>query len=91
MLIILFLICYIFNLKKSYLNNNNSVHIKQKPLQQPLAYFLRTLHYTGSQQQSHRPLTLSLEENLMHLGSSLMIFFTSFHVDVKVIFQKKQK
>lgn len=35
-------------------------------------------------------LTLSLEENLMHLGSSLIIFFTSFHVDVKVIFQKRQ-
>lgn len=28
---------------------------------------------------------LSLEENLMHRGSSLIIFFTSFHVDVKVI------
>lgn len=28
---------------------------------------------------------LSLEENLIHRGSSLMIFFTSFHVDVKVI------
>jgi hypothetical protein len=34
------------------------------------------------------PLTLSLEENLMHRGSSLIIFFTSFHVDVKVIFEK---
>lgn len=34
-------------------------------------------------------LTLSLEENLMHRGSSLMIFFTSFHVDVKVIFERQ--
>lgn len=37
------------------------------------------------------PLTLSLEENLMHRGSSLMIFFTSFHVDVKVIFEKTRE
>lgn len=36
------------------------------------------------------PLTLSLEENLMHRGSSLMIFFTSFHVDVKVIFERQR-
>lgn len=25
----------------------------------------------------------------MHRGSSLMIFFTSFHVDVKVIFERQ--
>lgn len=37
------------------------------------------------------PLTLSLEENLMHRGSSLMIFFTSFQVDVKVIFEKTRE
>lgn len=32
-----------------------------------------------------KSLTLSLEENLIQRGSSLMTFFTSFHVVVKVI------
>lgn len=48
-----------------------------------------TYKLTGNRRQN--PLTLSLEENLMHRGSSLIIFFTSFHVDVKVIFEKTSK
>lgn len=68
-----------------------NVHIKQASSQQSLIFFLCILHHSEGQQQQCKPLTRSLEENLMHLGSSLIIFFTSFHVDVKVIFQKKQK
>lgn len=49
----------------------------------------KTYKLTGNCRQ--KTLTLSLEENLMHRGSSLMIFLTSFQVDVKVIFEKTSK
>lgn len=35
-------------------------------------------------------LTLSLEENLIQRGSSLMTFFTSFHEVVRVIYNMKE-
>ena len=38
-----------------------------------------------------KSLTLSLEENLIQRGSSLITFFTSFHVVVSVIYDMNKK